>query len=244
MHFSILLQTLTGETSLIRQAFFSRFEETPFYVSIDTFWGVFFEKKISLSFLDNEHNSFCCKNCILRVPRNIITKAFFWGKCIHFSSVSFFEQTFSAFCQNTSNRIVETEIYVLTGNLWRKLGFLKKLLVFLFFFVRNERKIFNLLTKTFWPGCENCFQRVHSIILRSLVWKKKLDTFFLLAHWTNIFGIQSKFFQQGCQKNHLNFQSFPDCERKLFSLLSGKLPTGLPKLNSICLQERIERKNF
>ena len=43
--FSFLLRTLTGETSLIRQAFFSRFEETLFYVSIDLFWGEFFEKK-------------------------------------------------------------------------------------------------------------------------------------------------------------------------------------------------------
>ena len=31
-----------------------------------------------------------------------------------FLSVSFFEQTFPAFCQNTSNRIVKTEIYVST----------------------------------------------------------------------------------------------------------------------------------
>ena len=48
--FSILLQTLTGETSLIRQAFFSRFEETAFYVSIDLFWGEFCEKKFLCQF--------------------------------------------------------------------------------------------------------------------------------------------------------------------------------------------------
>ena len=76
--FSIHLRTLTGKNSLIRQAFFSRFEEIPFYVSIDIFWGKLFGKKLfSLSFLDNEHNFFCCQNCVLRVPRNILTKFFF-----------------------------------------------------------------------------------------------------------------------------------------------------------------------
>ena len=120
--------------------------------------------------------------------------------------------------------------------------FLKKISgVFIFF--RNERKTFNILTKTFWQGCENCFQRVHRVILRSLVWKKTQIHLSSLHTELNFFGIQSTIFQQICQKNHLIFKSFPDIKSKLFALLSGKLPTRLPKLNSICVQEQIERKN-
>ena len=113
-----------------------------------------------------------------------------------FLSVSFFEQTFSAFCQNTSNRIVETEIYVSTRNFWRKLSFLKKIVGVFVFFFRNERKKFNLLTKTFWQGCENFFRRVQRIILRSFVWKKPV-TFNLLAHWTNLFRNSVEVFLAG-----------------------------------------------
>ena len=83
--FSIFLRTSTGKNSLIRQAFFSQFEEIPFYVSIDIFWGELFEKNFSLSFLDNEHNFLCCKNCVLRVPRNILTKFFLKQMCISLS---------------------------------------------------------------------------------------------------------------------------------------------------------------
>ena len=93
-NFSILLRTLTGKNSLIRQAFFSRFEETPFYVSIDLFWGEFFEKKFSLSFLDNEHYFFFCKNCILHVPRNILTKVFFKGNVYIFYQFRFLSKLF------------------------------------------------------------------------------------------------------------------------------------------------------
>ena len=124
----------------------------------------------------------------------------------------------------------------------KKIRFFEKNVGVFVFFVRNERKIFNLLTKTFWQGCENCFQRLHRIILRSCVWKKNQIHLPSLHTELTFIGIQSKIFQQGCHKNHLNFQSFPDFERKIFSLLSGKLPTGLPKLNSICLQEQIEKK--
>ena len=92
--FSILLRTLTGKNSLIRQGFFSRFEETPFYVSIDSFWGEFFEREFSLSFLDNEHNFFCCKNCILHVPRNILTKVFFKGYVYIFYQFRFLSKLF------------------------------------------------------------------------------------------------------------------------------------------------------
>ena len=124
--FSILLRTLTGKKSLIRQAFFDRVEETAFYVSIDIFWGVFLEKKInSLFFLHNEQKIFGCENSILRVPRNILTEVFL--KKMFFLSVLFIEQTFSASCQNNSNRMVETEMNLSTWNLWRKLSFLKKL---------------------------------------------------------------------------------------------------------------------
>ena len=106
--FSFLLRTLTGETSLIRQAFFSRFEETLFYVSIDLFWGEFFEKKISLSFLDNEHNFFCCKNCILRVPRNILTKVFFEENVYIFYQFLFLSKLFQRFV-----RILRTKLWKL-----------------------------------------------------------------------------------------------------------------------------------
>ena len=156
-------------------------------------------------------------------------------------SVSFIEQPFSVFCHNTSNRIVETEVYLSTGNFWSKLFFVEKILC-LFIFFRNERKSFNILTKTFWQGCGNCFRRVHRVILRSLVWKKNQIHLSSLHTELNFFGIQSKIFQQIRQKNHLIFKSFPDIKSKLFALLSGKLPTRLPKLNSICLQEQIERK--
>ena len=55
-----------------------------------------------------------------------------------------------------------------------------------------------------------------------------------------LFGIESKFLQQGCQKNYLNFESFPDIERKFFALLSKKSEAGLPELHSTCLQELFE----
>ena len=141
-----------------------------------------FSKKKFLSILDNKHNFFCCKSCFLHVPRNILTKVF-WEKCIYYLSVSFFEQTFSAFCQNTSNRIVETEIYVSTGNLWRKLCFLKKFWVFLSF-SEMSKKTFELLTKNFWQGCEYCFRCGHRMILRK----------FLLHHELTLFDVQSKTF--------------------------------------------------
>ena len=42
-------RTLTGKKSAFRQVFFGRLEKTAFYVSIDIFWGEFFEKKLFLS---------------------------------------------------------------------------------------------------------------------------------------------------------------------------------------------------
>ena len=43
-----------------------------------------------------------------------------------------------------------------------------------------------------------------------------------------LFGIESKIFLQGCQKNYPNFESFPDIARKFFALLSKKSEAGLP----------------
>ena len=196
------LWILTGKNSLIRQAFFGRVEETAFYVSIDIFWGEF--QKNFLCHFWTTSITYSVVKTVFYVCRQHFNEGFFWGNCIFFLSVSLLEETFSTFWQNTSNKIVETEIYVSTRNLWRKLSFLKKLLVFLFFWFRNERKIFNLLT-TFRQGCKNCFRRVHRIILRSLVRKKDQIQLSSLHTELTIFGIQSKIFQQGCQKNHPNF---------------------------------------
>ena len=120
--FSIFLRTLTGKNSLIRQAFFSRFEEIPFYVSIDIFWGELCEKNFSMSFLDNEHNFLCCKNCVLRVPRNILTKFFFWSKCVFLYLFLTLSKPFSTLSRKNRNRDARTAFYVFTGTV-RKLYF-------------------------------------------------------------------------------------------------------------------------
>ena len=72
--FSFLLRTLTGTK----------------------FWGEFFEKNFSLSFFIKEHNFFCCKNCILRVPRYILTKDFF-EENVYFFQFRFLSKHFQLF---------------------------------------------------------------------------------------------------------------------------------------------------
>ena len=181
--------------------------------------------------MDNKHKFFCYKSCFLRVPRNILTKAF-WGKCIYFLSVSFFEQTFSAFCQNTSNRIVKTEIYVSTGNLWRKLCFLKKIWVFLPF-SEMSKKTFELLTKTFWQGCEYCFRCGHRMILRSL-----------FAPWANPFRRTVEDFPLGMSEKRSKILNISWHWAEKFRPFVKKIEAGLPELLSTCLQEQFERFGF
>ena len=97
------------------------------------------------------------------------------------------------------------------------------------------RKLFGRDVETAFDVCIGSFWEV---------WCEKKNQIHLSSLHTelNIFGIQSKIFHEICQKNPLIFKSFPDIKSKLFALLSGKVPTRLPKLNSICLQEQIERK--
>ena len=202
--FSFFLRTLTGKNSLIRQAFFSRVVETAFYVSIDTFWGEFFHKNFSLSSFINEHNFFCCKNCILRVPRYILTKDFFEENvCFFFNSfvfwaniLSFLSDYFEQDCRNWNLPV--------DRKLWRKLGFSKKMLVFLFFlsemsekFSTFWRKLFGRVVKTASNVCIGSFWEV--------LFEKKIDTFILLAHWTNLFRHSVEVFPAGLSEEPSKF---------------------------------------
>ena len=193
--FSILLRTLTGRKSLIRQALFGRVEETAFYVSIDIIWEEFFEKKISLSFLDNEHNFLCCKNCILRVPRNILTKVLFEENVYFFHQFRFFSKIFQLFV-----RILRTGLSKLKSTC-RQERFEEK-----YFFWQNFRFSyrFHKWAKGFWPSGKN-FPAGLWKLLPACQWdhieknflRKIQIILIILAHWANLLRQSVEYFPAG-----------------------------------------------
>ena len=167
----------------------------------------------------------------------------FLGKKCEFFSFLFIELTLQFFCQRISHRIVKGESYVSTGNLGRNIFFLKKTLAALIVF-GSERKNFGLLAKLLGRVVQTVFDLSMGSIWDFFL-ENKLRYILAFSHTEQtLFGIQSKIFQQSCQKNYLKFQSLPDIERKVFFSFVGKFAAVLPKLHSTCLQEQFEWNFF
>ena len=83
-------------------------------------------------------------------------------------------------------------------------------------------------SSAFWQNflaglCTNCFRPVHGFILRSFL-KRKSDTFYRSRKLSKAFsGIQSKIFQQGCQKKLSKLLIISGHWAKIFNLLWEKL---------------------
>ena len=150
-------------------------------------------------------------------------------------------QTFFVFCQNTSSRIAKTEIYVSTGKLGRKVIFIEKLVGVLPSF-RIEKKTFGLLAKIFWQLCENCFQCVHRVILRSFF--EKQIPFIILANWATPFWHWVGDFRAGLSEKLAKFLIISGYWAKNVRSFDEKKAVGLPKLLSTCLQEQFEKLFF
>ena len=192
--------------------------------------------------MDNEHKFFYCKICSVRVPRNILTKVFieenvhffisfvFWAKFSSFLS-EYFEQD----CWNWNLRVDKKFL--------KKIKFFEKDVgVFVFFSEMSEK------LSTFWQKpsgrvVENAFDVCIGSVWEVLC-EKKSDTFILLAHWTKFFRHSVEDFPAEMSEKASKFLIIFWHWAQTFRLLSGKLPTGLPKLNSVCLQEQIERLIF
>ena len=159
-----------------------------------------------------------------------------------FNIISVFWAIFSSFCQKTCGKIVKTEFHMSRGKLWRNLCFLKKnsgdLIVF-----RNEQKISAF--------CRNFSGRVVKTALDGSIgsiwafcWIKKSDTFYHSRTLTISFRHSVEFFPASCKKKLSKslISSWHTAEK--FGPFVAKIPAGLPRLLSTCLQEQFETKSF
>ena len=109
------------------------------------------KKNFSLSILDYEHNFFCCKNCILRVPRNILAKVFFEENVYFFYQFCFLSEHFQLFVRilrtglsklkSTCRQEISEENWVFWKNCW----------CFCFFFSEMSEK-FSTFDENFLAG--------------------------------------------------------------------------------------------
>ena len=230
---------MTGKNFGFPASFLGKVENTPFYVSIENFWGQFFERKknISLSLLDNDQKFFDCKNSILRVTRNSLRK-FFWKKKCDFFFIFVYWTNFSVFCQRISHIIVKTESYVSTGNLGRKIIFFEKTSAVLIVF-GIERTI-SAFWQNFLAGLRKLLSTCPWVIFENFFWKKNQTYFSILARWANPFRHSFEDFWAGLLENTiLIFNHFLILSEK-FPLFWRKKAVGLLKLLSTCLQEQFE----
>ena len=98
--------------------------------------------------------------------------------------------------------------------------------------------------KTFWQGCANCFRPIDGFNL-IISFENKIRYILAFSHTEQtLFGIQSKIFQQGCQKKLSKVSIIAGHWAKSFFSFVGKFAAVLPKLHSTCLQEQFEWNFF
>ena len=105
---------------------------------------------------------------------------------------------------------------------------------------RKWAKKFRPPQKLFGQGCANCFRPVDGFNLRSF-FEKKIRYILSFSHTEQtLFGIQSKVFQQGCQKKLSQVSIIAGHWAISFHSFVEKIAAVMPKLHSTCLQEQFE----
>ena len=182
--------------------------------------------------MDNEHNFFCCKNCILRVPRNILAKIFFEEKVFFFISFVFWANIFSFLSEYFEQDCRNWNLHV-DKKFLKKIKFFEKIVgVFVFFTEMSEK------FSTFW---RKLFGRVVNTAFDvGIGWFWEV----LFAHWANPFRHSVEDFPLGMSEKRSKFLIISLHWAKNFRRFVKKIEAGLPELLSSCLQEQFERLCF
>ena len=199
----------------------------------------FLKKKLFLSFLDNEQKFFGGKKQY-SMSRGTFKWSLFWKKFnlvfifVYWANFfSFLSKDFPQDCQNWMLRVHRKP--------WKKVTFFWRNCRSSHRFQKRAKNI-GLLAKTFQWWYENCFRRVHRIILRFLL--KKVWYFHHSRTLTISFRHSVEVFPASCKKKLSKSLINSKHTAEKFNTFVAKIPAGLPRLLSTCLQEQNKTKMF
>ena len=219
--FPILFRNLTGKNFGLPASFLGKVENTPFYVSIENFWGQFFErKKTFLCHFWTTTKNFSIVRTVTYVSRETHWWSFFRRNNViffHFRLLnelfSFLSKDFPHNCQNWILRVHRKP--------WKKNNFFWKNFRCSYRF-RKWANNFCLLAKFFGRVEETAFDLSMGYFWEIFL-KKKSDIFKHSRTLSKPFSaFIRRFLGRVVRKHYPNFQSYPDTERTISSLMTRK----------------------